>query len=229
MIKVATPALGTALLWQIGYMVLLLVLTVTLSRGSVTALAGLTAGLRIEALLFLPAAAFNMTASVLVGHALGQGNAEEARRLMLYILGVACAVMSLVGLCMWPWRAELAALLAPDPVVQAEIVAYLGFNILSVPFTVPVWYWLACSAEPEPPSIPCLLTVSASGWCDCLWLGGWGMWSGKARTAFICSWLVSQIFQSSSLLWVALRCNWTRFAWIGSHTQPHSIPARRVP
>ena len=45
----------------------------------VSALAGMTAGIRIESLLFLPGFAFNMTASILVGHELGAGRPDEAK------------------------------------------------------------------------------------------------------------------------------------------------------
>lgn len=133
--KVAGPAFGTSFLWQSGYLVLFAI-TASLPFNSVSALAGLATGFRVEAILFLPAVAFNMTASVLVGHALGEGNPREAKRIILTILGVACAGMSVVGILLWPWRMELAGLLAPDPTVQFETAKYLTFNILAVPFTV---------------------------------------------------------------------------------------------
>ena len=44
--------------------------------------------------------------------------------------------MTLVGLAMWPWMPELAAVFSPDAAVQAQIVGYLTYNILSTPFTV---------------------------------------------------------------------------------------------
>ncbi len=227
LVKVAAPALGTSLLWQIGYMVML-VLTATLPQGSVTALAGLTAGLRIEALLFLPAVAFNMTASVLVGHALGQGNPAEARRLMLQILGLACGVMSLVGACMWPWRAELAALLAPDPAVQAQIVAYLRFNIPAVPFTVGSVV-LAGVLGGAGATIYPMLAYGITIWLVRLplaWYMGHEVWQ-SAEGVYL-SMLVSQILQSSSLLWVVLRCNWTRFSMLGQNSQHCHRNARRL-
>ena len=99
-------------------------------------LAGLTTGLRVESILFLPAVAFSMTASVLVGHALGEGNHREAKRTLLATLGIACAGIAAWGAAIWPWRMELAGLIAPDPAVQVETVKYLSFNIMAVPFTV---------------------------------------------------------------------------------------------
>ncbi len=53
------------------------------------ALATLAAGIRVESILFLPAFAFNMTAFILVGHAVGYDNPEEAKRIgaRTWILG----------------------------------------------------------------------------------------------------------------------------------------------
>ena len=121
LLKVAGPAFGTSFLWQTGYMVLY-VITASLPFGRVNALAGLTTGLRVESILFLPAVAFSMTASVLVGHALGEGNHREAKRTLLATLGIACAGMCCVGAAIWPWRMELAGLIAPDTAVQVETV-----------------------------------------------------------------------------------------------------------
>ncbi len=53
LLRVAVPAGAASLVWQSGYMALF-VLVASLPRDSVSALAGLTAGLRAEALLFMP-------------------------------------------------------------------------------------------------------------------------------------------------------------------------------
>ncbi|MFW5734718.1 MAG: MATE family efflux transporter, partial [Oceanidesulfovibrio sp.] len=78
--KVGWPAGLSHVLWQTGYLVLFAIVA-SLPRENVNALAGLTAGMRVESALFLPAFAFNMTASVLVGHFLGAGEAREAKRI----------------------------------------------------------------------------------------------------------------------------------------------------
>ena len=41
--------------------------------------------------------------------------------------------MSLVALCLWPFRQDIAALMTQDAATQAQIVAYLEFNLLSTP------------------------------------------------------------------------------------------------
>ena len=210
LIRVAGPALGTSFLWQSGYLTLF-VITASLPVGSVTALAGLTAGMRVEAFLFLPAVAFNMTASVLVGHALGAGDRTEARRVALTILGIACGGMTLVGLCLWPWRAEAAGLLAPDPDVARETATYLAYNILSVPFTV-ASVVLAGTLNGAGATVYPMLAFSVAVWLVRLplaWLMGHVVW--QDASGIYLSMLVSQMVQSSALLWVLLRCDWTRF------------------
>ncbi len=86
LIRVAAPAAGLQIMWNLGYLVLFSI-TASLPAGSVAALAGMTAGMRVESFIFLPALAFNMTASVLVGHLLGAGRKPEAFRVSLRLLG----------------------------------------------------------------------------------------------------------------------------------------------
>lgn len=211
LLKVAAPALGTALLWQVGYMVLL-ILTATLPVGAVSALAGLTAGLRVEAVLFLPPVAFNMTASVLVGHALGRRDRQEARRVLFQILFLACALMSVAGACMWPWREAIAFALSTDAGVQAEIVAYLTYNILSVPFTA-ASVVLGGGLSGAGATVYPMLAYSVSVWLVRLplaWFVGHVLW--RSADGIYLAMLVSQVAQSSMLLWVAARRDWMRFA-----------------
>ena len=222
LLKVAGPAFGTSFLWQTGYMVLY-VITASLPFGRVNALAGLTTGLRVESILFLPAVAFSMTASVLVGHALGEGNRREAKRTLLATLGIACAGMCCVGAAIWPWRMELAGLIAPDPAVQAETVKYLSFNIMAVPFTV-ASVVLAGGLNGAGATVYPMVSFSFAVWAVRLpiaWLFGHIIWQ-DASGVFL-STFVSQVVMSLSLLWVTLRCNWTRFALT---VRPHTCASR---
>ena len=219
LLKVAGPAFGTSFLWQTGYMVLYII-TASLPFGRVNALAGLTTGLRVESILFLPATAFSMTAAVLVGHALGEGNRREAKRTLLATLGIACAGMSVVGASIWPWRAELAGLIAPDPAVQIETVKYLSYNILAVPFTV-ASVVLAGGLNGAGATVYPMVSFSFAVWAVRLpiaWLFGHVIWQDAAGVFL--STFVSQVVMALSLLWVALRCNWARFA-LNAH--PHSV------
>lgn len=132
--KVALPALTMQFLWQFGYLVLFGI--VAALPDSVNALAGLTAGMRLESILFMPAVAFNATASIMIGNALGAGQKEEAKKIGLAIIVFGSALMTAVGLCMLPFVDLLAQGMSAEPEVQWNISMYLYINIFSTPFTV---------------------------------------------------------------------------------------------
>lgn len=94
--------------------------------------------------------------------------------------------MSVVGILLWPWRMELAGLLAPDPTVQFETAKYLTFNILAVPFTV-ASVVLAGSLNGAGATVYPMLSFSIATWCVRLpvaWLLGHIVWqdaSGRLR------------------------------------------------
>ncbi len=132
--RVAWPAGLMQVLWHTGYLVLFAI-TASLPREEVVALAAFAAGIRMESLLFLPAVAFNMTASILVGHYLGSKDFSGARSIGLRTWAFGCLLISLLGALLWLFVPELAQLLSDRAPVQAEIESYLRFNILAIPFT----------------------------------------------------------------------------------------------
>lgn len=209
--KVAGPALGTSALWQSGYLVLFII-TASLPFESVNALAGLTSGLRVEALIFMPAVAMNMTVSILVGHSLGAGQVAEARRVALVVVSAGCALMTLVAMGLWPLREILAMAIAPDAAVSQVTKNYLSYNFLSAPFTV-ASVVLAGAFNGAGATIYPLLAFSTAVWLVRLpvaWLFGHVLWQ-SADGVFL-GMLISQIVQSSMLFWVFFYCDWTRFS-----------------
>ncbi len=212
LLQVAGPSLATSAIWQIGYLILF-VITSTLPGENIIALAGLTAGMRIESILFLPGMAFGMTASILVGYALGIGQQVEARNILLTVLSIACVSMSLLGLIIWPWRLTLASFLSSDAQVIQEISNYLFYNILSVPFTIGSVV-LAGGLNGAGASVYPMVVFSFATWCIRLpvaWYLGHILW--KNASGVYSALLVSQIVQSIMLLWIVYKCNWTRFAF----------------
>jgi len=123
------------IVWHTGYLVLFAV-TGSLPTGSVDALAGMAAGMRVESVLFMPPMALNFTASILVGNLLGAGRPREAKRVGYRILALGLVSVTLFGACLWPFLPDAAALLSPVPAVQAQAVSYLRYNVLAIPFTV---------------------------------------------------------------------------------------------
>lgn len=213
LIRVAAPAAGLQIMWNLGYLVLFSI-TASLPAGSVAALAGMTAGMRVESFIFLPALAFNMTASVLVGHLLGAGRKPEAFRVSLRLLGVGCASMSVFAVLLWPWTADIAAWLAPEPAVAVQVVSYLRYNLVSIPFTV-ASMTLGGVMTGAGATLYSFLVYGSATWFVRLplaWAMGHVVWRDAA--GIFLAMFVSQVFQSSVMLWLFCTRDWSRFSMI---------------
>jgi Na+-driven multidrug efflux pump len=132
-ISLGWPAALLQIAWNAGSIVLYNLLG-RLGDASISALAAITNGLRIEAIIFLPAFALNMAASVLVGQNLGAGNPTRAAQLgwRTALLGV--TLLTILSGIIFIWAEQCAALLTHDPAVRAETTRYLKINMLSEPF-----------------------------------------------------------------------------------------------
>lgn len=119
--------------WNAGSIILYNILG-RLGDKSITALASITAGLRIEAIIYLPAFALNMAASVLIGQNLGAGNSGRAEETGWKIAKAGVVLMSSMAVIIFILAEPLARILTNDPHVHAETVRYLRFNMLSEPF-----------------------------------------------------------------------------------------------
>ena len=212
--KVALPACGNSMLWHGGYLVMFGI-TASLPDG-VSALAGLTAGNRIESLLYMPANAFMVTASILVGNALGAGDRALARRTGLALFFLSGLSMSAVAACMWPFLPDFARFFSAEAPVQTQIVNYLFFNVLVVPFTVSglVLHGVMNGAGATVYS----LVVNTS----CIWLVrlplGWGLAHYVFHDAYgvFMAMFISMVIQTSAMVWVFFRKDWAGFA-LGAH------------
>jgi putative MATE family efflux protein len=119
--------------WNLGSLALYAILG-RLAEGAVAESAALTNGLRIEAILYLPAFALNMITAVLVAQALGAGEPEAAARAGWRVASAAVAVLGTLALPGFVFSRELAGFLAPDPSVREATHLYLRFNMVSQPF-----------------------------------------------------------------------------------------------
>lgn len=211
LIQVALPAGAAQIVWQTGYVALFAV-AASLPVDSVNALGGMTAGMRIEALLFLPGMAFSMTASVLVGNTLGAGNKDDARKLALNIAGAGAVFMGLVALALWPFIDELATIFTAGPEAKEQAASYLRYNFVATPFTV-VSMVLGGAMTGAGATRYNLMVYGGSFWCVRLplaWILSHYIWM-NASGIFL-GMLASQVVQSSIMLWVICRADWTRFA-----------------
>lgn len=127
------PAALLQIAWNTGSIVLYGILG-KLGERSITALASITNGLRIEAIIFLPAFALNMAVAVLVGQNLGARNPERAGELGWKIAFIGVAIISLIALLIFIWADDLASSFTGDASVREETTRYLRINMLSEPF-----------------------------------------------------------------------------------------------
>jgi Na+-driven multidrug efflux pump len=108
------PAAMLQIAWNAGTIVLYNLLG-RLGEASITALAAIANGLRIEALIFLPAFALNMSASVRVGQNLGAGTPERAARAGWQPAPAGMGFLTALAVLVFIWAKELAALVAKEP------------------------------------------------------------------------------------------------------------------
>jgi multidrug resistance protein, MATE family len=133
MLAISWPSATLQIAWNAGSIILYNILS-RLGDASITSLAAITNGFRIEAVIFLPAFALNMAASVLIGQNLGAGNPDRAEELGWKIAKTAVVLMSGMAIIVFISAGYIASFFTSDPEVLAETVRYLRFNMLSEPF-----------------------------------------------------------------------------------------------
>lgn len=211
LIKVALPAGAASLVWQSGYLTLF-ILVASLPTESIEALAGLTAGLRAESIIFMPSMALNMTISILVGNCLGQGRPEKARQIGLQITFAGALLMTLVAACLWPLRGFMAEILSQDNATQQIIISYLSYNLCGTPFSIAsqIMGGIMVGAGATKYN---LIVYGGTFWAIRLPLGWWlghKLW-GTANGVFVAM-VISQVVQSSIMFYVVKYKNWMKYA-----------------
>ena len=132
-VDISWPAAMLQIAWNAGTIILYNFLG-RLGEASITAMAAISNGLRIEALIFLPAFALNMSAAVLTGQNLGAGNPDRAERVVWRISAAGVAILSALAIAVFLRAEAFAALVAKDPAVLAETARYLRINMIAQPF-----------------------------------------------------------------------------------------------
>lgn len=213
LVKVAWPSGLLQIVWHSGYLVLYAI-TASLPWNPINALAGMAIGLRIEALLFLPAFAFNMTASILIGHYLGARQPEEAKKFGYRILTIGMISISLFSLVVWQFIEPWVDLLTKDAAVASQAVSYLKWNMLAIPFTLTSMI-LAGAFNGAGATMWNMFIMGGATWGLRLPLAyGLGHLGMKDAEGIWIAMFCSQVVQSSTLLYVYTFKNWQRFAMI---------------
>jgi putative MATE family efflux protein len=211
LVRVAWPEALNHLVWHSGYLVLF-GLTASLPVGSVDALAALAAGMRIESVLFLPAFGLNMTASILVGHHLGAGEPEEAKRYGWRILLIGVGAISVLTFLLWRHAPAVAGLMSTAQGVREQIVHYLFWNFLALPCTVTTMI-LAGAFRGAGATVYNLLIFGAASWgvrVPLAWVLGHHV-VGRAQGVWMAM-FCSMAFQAALMLLVYATRNWQRFS-----------------
>ena len=131
-IKLGWPAVLLQIAWNAGSIVLYNILA-KLGDKSIVALASITNGLRIEAIIYLPAFALNMAASVLIGQNLGANHPDRAEKIGWKIAITGVILMSFMALMIYIWAQDVASAISKDSAVIEETTRYLRINMLSEP------------------------------------------------------------------------------------------------
>lgn len=131
--RIGWPAAILQMSWNFATIIIYNILS-HLRKENIIALAALANGLRIEAIIYLPAFALNMAASVLVGQNLGAGNPGRAERLAWITAWAGVAIISAMALIVFVWADFFASMVAQDTTVREETVRYLRITMISEPF-----------------------------------------------------------------------------------------------
>lgn len=133
LVKLGIPSAIQNTAWNAGTLVVYF-LVGNLQAGEVTALAAMTGGLRVEAIIFLPIFAFNMAAAIMTGNRLGKGDVEGAR-FGAKTTALLCLVIILVPSgAIFALASTIASVLTDEPAVIAEMARYLRINMIAMPF-----------------------------------------------------------------------------------------------
>jgi multidrug resistance protein, MATE family len=124
-------------LWQINSMVIFLIIS-ALPKHSVEVLAALSAGVRIESSIFLPAMAFNMANAVVVGNLLGEGRKDDAFRGGLITTLISVVVVVFITIIVLFNVRLIAPFLSNNSIVINECITYIYISMISEPFMA-IW------------------------------------------------------------------------------------------
>lgn len=126
------PAGLLQIIWQLASMVLYLILS-ALPENNIEVIAAFTNGLRIEAAVFLPAFAFNMSNAVVVGNLLGEKRQHDAYRGGLVTTGIGVGIVVLLATAVILNVRSISNLLSNNPLVISETVRYLYICMICEP------------------------------------------------------------------------------------------------
>jgi len=118
--------------WQLGAMAVFVILS-RLPRYNVETMAAFTNGLKIESMIFLPAFAFNMANSVVVGNLLGKKKEQDAFHGGILTALMGSLIVSVLAAIVMINARTIASLLSDNPLVVDRSVQYIIITLLFEP------------------------------------------------------------------------------------------------
>ena len=162
-------------------------------------------GIRIESLSYLPANAWSVAASTMVGQNLGAGNTERARQAANEAVKQAMVLLSLTGILYFFAARPLYQILSNDPAVWAcGIPALKGLACVQVPLAILIVYLGALRGAGDT-RVPVIITALGVGLMriPVAYLGGvvlrgglLGAWMGMFTDIVVRSGLLAWRFRS---------------------------------
>jgi len=131
-ISIGWPAGLLQVIWQMASMVLFLIIS-ALPENNIETVAAFTNGLRIEAAIFLPAFAFNMSNAVVVGNLLGEKKKNDAFRAGLVTASLGVAIVSILTLAVIVNAPFIVSALSNNEIVVRETLKYLYICMICEP------------------------------------------------------------------------------------------------
>ncbi len=205
-LSIGTPAAIQALLRTGASMTYYSILGMT--PQATYAIAALTAGVRTEALAFMPGFAFSAAATSMVGQNLGAGQPQRATKSAWAAAWQGIWIMSLFGLVFYVFAEPLARSFTPgEPEVVALIVSYLRINAISEPFLALSMILTGALQGAGATRAPAIATI-ATMWLVrlpltyylsiILGLGAVGAWISMSATSILSGLVMLAIFKWSS-------------------------------
>ncbi|MDA8407650.1 MAG: MATE family efflux transporter [Deltaproteobacteria bacterium] len=133
LVRLGVPTALQQTAWNAGTLVVYFLIT-RLEGSQVTALAAITAGVRVEAIIFLPIFAFNMAAAVVTGNRLGARDFSGARAGAKVTAFLCVSIIVVPTAAVFIFAPGISSFLTTDPAVLGEMTRYLRINMLAEPF-----------------------------------------------------------------------------------------------
>jgi len=209
-LKIGLPSAFQRLGWAFSLFMVMFILK--LCAQPTAALASLTIGMRIEALLFMPLLAFSLAISSIVGQNLGAKQIERAFKAGWHITWVGISLMVVLGLGMFCLAGPLSNNMSHDPATIGYVAAYLRTNALAEPMLalgMILGGALQGASDTQTPMWITLVTQWAVrlplAWLLSLYfgLGPQGAWIAMAVSVYFMALLVTARYQSRG--WIKIK------------------------